>query len=337
MRNLITGTTWAGALVAVLLGTAACGSTDQDAAVPAPRSSAPTPTPSATATATSTPHGVAPLTGEPADSDDARTRAPIIVPLTGAHPDGLDRADTVFEEVTDPVRYITAFQSRDAGTIGPVGQNRPTDEQMSETLQPLLASTGGRTGFMTQVNDADVTDVSRPAQPSAYHASGSGVFTSTKKLYAAADHDSRSGSAQTFFQFGDASDDVATTGVKHADKLRITLPGRPDQTWTYHADRHRWRRTAGGPRVDMANIVVQHVTYKQVRINKAGATAPRAKVYGDGTAVAAGAGQFASGGWSKNGADAPTVYYDADHFPFTLVPGPTWVLLAPSGTKVHAG
>jgi hypothetical protein len=99
--------------------------------------------------------------------------------------------------------------------------------------------------------------------------------------------------------------------------------------------------TAGGPRVSVANLVVQIVSFKTVYLSrKYGETAQSARVIGKGPAtVFSGAapggsgGTAAAGSWAKPGLTAVTNYFDAAGAPMTFEPGPTWIVLAPAGTR----
>jgi hypothetical protein len=43
------------------------------------------------------------------------------------------------------------------------------------------------------------------------------------------------------------------------------------------------------------------------------------------------------GTWSKPGLGDITNFLDAAHLPMVFLPGPTWIILAPPGTRVESG
>jgi Protein of unknown function (DUF3048) C-terminal domain len=94
----------------------------------------------------------------------------------------------------------------------------------------------------------------------------------------------------------------------------------------------------------VANLVVQVVSFKTVYLSrKYGQTVPSARVIGRGTAtVFSGTapgqsggtgGTAAAGSWTKPGLTTVTNYFDAAGQPMSFEPGPTWVVLAPAGTR----
>ena len=104
-------------------------------------------------------------------------------------------------------------------------------------------------------------------------------------------------------------------------------------------------QTAGGPRVSVANLVVQIVAFKTVYLSrKYGQTAQSARVIGTGPATVFSAGSpgaapgsggtAAAGTWVKPGLAAVTNYLDASRVPMDFAPGPTWIMLAPAGTRI---
>ena len=105
------------------------------------------------------------------------------------------------------------------------------------------------------------------------------------------------------------------------------------------ADTGLWAMTRGGPKVGVANVVVQTVPYKQVGGRHAGTAVESAHVIGKGTVEvfsgsAGGSGTAAPGTWSKPHLNQLTNYMDGNDFPMAFQPGPTWVIFAPKGTKV---
>jgi len=127
--------------------------------------------------------------------------------------------------------------------------------------------------------------------------------------------------------------------------VRVLMPHHPAQRWAYDAGSRRWVQLSGAPRVAVANLVIQTVRYKTVFLNRqAGVTAPSpARPLGDGRAVilstAPGRAPVSSGqevrvDWSKPDTADITNYVSSRGVLAEFTPGPTWVLLAPAGTRV---
>lgn len=312
----------------------ACGGHDGDGALPPanPYSTTPAASPSA-----SMPAVTSPLTGLPVHGGrDRATRPAFGVGISGPDVSGLDDADIVYEEISDPVRYIAVYQSRDSDRIGPLGQGRSTDPQALGPLRAGLGYLSMRSGPHSQMSKMNVPDLGYPKHSGAYTSSGGHTYTSTKDMYSAIGkmHDKPRRPPEPF---GFASDGkpLASTGLKKAAKLRVRVPGEGTQTWSYAKD--RWTRGGAGPHVSVANVIIQHTTYKPTNIAHGGVTAPKAKVFGDGSVDVVSGGHAASGRWVRKAADSLMLYVDGDSFPFRFAPGRTWVLFAPPGTSVKVG
>jgi hypothetical protein len=123
--------------------------------------------------------------------------------------------------------------------------------------------------------------------------------------------------------------------------VRVEAPGEPAEQWNFDASTDRWVQTAGGPRVSVANLGVQIVSFKIVYVSrKYGQTVESALFTGKGAATvfsgkAAGqsGGTGATGSWAKPGIAAVTNYFDAADQPMSFEPGPTWVVLGPADTR----
>ena len=311
---------------------AACGGHSGGGALPPPNPYSSTPAASASASATGP---TSPLTGLPVHGHDKATRPAFGVGVSGSDVSGLDNADIVYEEISDPVRYIAVYQSHDSDRIGPLGQGRSTDPQVLGMLHGGLGYVSMRSGPHSQMSTMHVADLGYPAHAGAYKSSGGHVYTSTKGMYSAIGklHD-RPHQPPEPFTFASDGKPLASKGMKKATKLRVSVPGEGTQTWSYA--KGAWRRGGPGPHVSVANVIVQHTDYKATNIAHGGVTAPKAKVFGKGACEVASGPHSAKGRWVRHAADALMLYVDGDSFPFRFAPGRTWVLLAPPGTSVKA-
>lgn len=324
---------WAGSVLAIVAGLAAVGCA---AAIPNPVSagggSAPPASPKATASADTLSGSVAPLTGLPASS--AAAARPAVAVDVGRAPQGLPSADVIYQEISSPVRYIAVFQSASASGVGPVTGTQPTDSQVLTVLHASLAYDGGTPTFIKILDHSKVKDMGAANHSSLY----SGGTVSTKAVLGAA----HGGSAPPpIFVYRDSNNStLAKTGVSHPTSVRLSIPGYGTESWTYSSHSGRWALTSGGPKTSVANLVVQTVSYRQAFVNKkAGQTTPTARAIGGGAAqvfsgAAGGSGSAASGTWSKPHFQDVTNYLDKNDYPMAFQPGPTWVILAPRGTRV---
>ena len=287
---------------------------------------------------------MAPLTGLPATGAVAQ-RPAVAVAVAGPAPAGLGAADVVFEEMSSPVRYLAVFQSAEASAVGPVTSTRPTDGQALSVLHPLIGYAGGTSSFISVLDATKIVDAGYAGHASLYSAGSGGLTVSTAALAAAGRSD---GPPPGLFSYRAPGAPLASAKQSHPASVRVDVPGLPEQRWDFDARAGRWVETAGGPRVSVANLIVQIVSFKTVYLSrKYGQTAQSARVVGTGQvtvfSAAAGGGTGGSAGnsggiaaagtWVKPGLAAVTNYLDAAGVPMDFAPGPTWIVLAPAGTR----
>jgi hypothetical protein len=282
------------------------------------------------------------LTGLPVSSASAARPAVALV-VSGAHPKGLGAADLVFEEFTSPVRFVAVYQSRTAGTVGPIGAIRPADGQMLSVLHPLIGYQGAAAPYFTKSLDkAKVTDAGFPKHPSLYRG-GTGDLTTSTWAIAGAVHGATA--PPPLFQYrGPGAGTLAGSGVSRPDAVRITVPGSGVQDWDFDSHADRWTLSRGGPHVQAANVVIQTVPYQRLTVSRRqGIFVRNARVLGtgraevlSGSAPGGSGGTAAAGTWSKPNSGDVTNYFDSHGSLMMLQPGPTWIILAPPGTHVGA-
>jgi DUF3048 family protein len=315
-------------VIAVL---SACSAAPQASspAVPKPKQ-----TSSASSAATASPSGsagpAAPLTGLSVTAAVAQ-RPAVAVAVSGPDPAGLGSADLVFEEMSSPVRYLAVFQSAQASVVGPVTATRPMDGQALSVLHPLTGYTDGTASFISVLDATKIVDAGYAGHASLYSSGPGGLTVSTAALAGA---DRSDGPPPPLFSYRAPGNPLASAGQTHPTSVRVNVPGQPPQQWSLDARSGRWVQTAGGPRVRVANLVIQVVAFKTVYLSrKLGQTAQSARVVGSGPATVFSGANAAAGSWVKPGLAAVTNYFDAAHLPMDFAPGPTWVVLVPAGTR----
>jgi hypothetical protein len=150
------------------------------------------------------------------------------------------------------------------------------------------------------------------------------------------------------FPYRPATGSLASTAQTRPTSVQVETPGQAPERWSFDAGTDRWVLTAGGPRVSVANLVVQIVSFKTVYLShRYGLTTQSPEVIGRGAATvfsgtmagpsggtaSAGGGTAAAGTWSKPSIASVTNYFDAAGQPMSFTPGPTWIVLAPAGTQ----
>lgn len=317
-------------LAAPLLLTLACSpaAPSTAATTPAstqqPTSASASPSPSAPA-----PVYLAPLTHLPT-SAAVLTRPAVAVAVDG-NPVGLAQADIVYEEISDTLRWVAVYQSTDA-TVGPVAPTRPADHLLVGVLGPIYAFDGGPKGFVAQDKTGDVVPLDATATPSAFVTTGGRLTVST----ASARVGRTAAKPAPVLPFaGPLTPQLAA----HVTKRKVTLvvPGAATQTWAFDAATHLWTRSTGGPKVSVANLVVQSVAYKSVQLKHPdGPFVPSARVTGLGHSWVFAGSDMVSGIWRKSGKASVTNYGDNHGVPARFTAGRTWVVLLPPGSRVVA-
>jgi hypothetical protein len=265
--------------------------------------------------------------------------------VAGPDPQGLTSADVVYEMATSPVHYLAVYQSRLTTTVGPVTTTLPADRQVLAVLHPLIGYDGAALPYFVKLLDGSktkVTDAGYTRYPSAYTTTSAGVTTSPQVVLHSVSGDT---APPPLFQYRGAASGartLASTGVWRPTSVQVNIPGEDTQVWSFSTNSDRWTLTSGGPSVQVANLVVQRVSYKQISVNaKHGIVAPNPLVTGSGSAeVFSGSasggsgGTAASGTWSKPHTSSLTNYLDSSGTQMAFQPGSTWIILAPPGTHV---
>ena len=291
----------------------------------------------ATANPTASAGPLAPLTGLSVTTAVAQ-RPAVAVAVAGSDPVGLGSADLVFQEMTTPVRYLAIFQSDQVSKAGMVTSTIPSDGQALSVLHPLTSYNGGTSSFISVLDGTKIIDDGYAGHMSLYSAGSGGLTVSTAALAAAGSSDAP---PPALFFYRPPSEPLATGHETHPTSVQVEVPGQPTERWAFDARADRWIETAGGPRVSVANLIVQIVSFKTVYLSrKYGQTTQSARVVGtgqtvvfSGTAPGGGGGTAAAGTWTKPGLAAVTNYFDATHLPMDFTPGPTWIVLTPTGTR----
>ena len=315
----------------------ASGNSSSPAASSSPSASA---SPSATATSSSV---TAPLTGLPASTSTA-SKAAVAIALAGPDPQGLTSADVVYEMATSPMRFLAVYQSKLGTTAGPVTTTQPADREVLSVLHPLFGYDGAALPYFVSLLDngkTKVTDAGYAAHPSAYVAGSAGVTASPRAILNAVSGDTAPPPVFRYRGTATGASTLASTGMWRPGKVQVSVPGQSAQEWTYSTDSRRWALTSGGPKVEVANLVVERVGYKQIGVNRRhGVTLPNPKVTGSGSAeVFSGntsGGTAASGTWSKPHPSSVTNFVDSGGSLMAFQTGPTWVIFAPPGTQVSS-
>jgi Protein of unknown function (DUF3048) C-terminal domain/Protein of unknown function (DUF3048) N-terminal domain len=283
-----------------------------------------------------TPAAILPLTGLGTNAKALASERVMAAALDASYgrpqPTGLNLAETVYVEYSDTLRMLALYQSVAAPVLGPIAQTRPVDGPILGFLQPGFANAGGPAGFVAQLDQSTVTDLSSSRDPAAYTTTAAGLTTSTSALRKTT---ATTPPAPPLFTFGSSTSALAKA-ARPVHSVTVAVAGFPTVTWNYDTRTGHWRTTdevmaAGSP----TSLVFQQVPYKTVQLHHpGGAFVPSARVYGRGVATVVSGPSAVTGVWTKPGDAAVTVYADSSGVPLSFHPGVTWVFLVPSGTQV---
>lgn len=326
--------------VALLLLSAACGGGGDDAAKG--RSQLPE-------TTTTTVAPTAPLTGLPVGDPAILNRIAVAVKIDNdpvSRPQaGLDKADVVYEEITEGItRFVAVFQSTDSEAIGPVRSVRPADPVIVSPLSGLFAFSGGSPATLDLVRSAGLNSITENNTDTLRRRSGRSapynLYTSTEALFRKAPTGAKA--PPPFAQFLKPGEAFNPAGATPA--TRVTVQASPGVTATYEWDpaSSTFKRSTngsahaleGGGQIAPTNVIVQFTPYSRFSAD-AKVTFP--EVVGSGEAVFFAGGSTVRGRWSKTGPTAVTTYTDAAGAPIPLPPGRTLVELVAPGSAITTG
>lgn len=328
--------------VALLLLAAACGGGGDDAAKGRSQVTEP-PT-----TATTLAPG-APLTGLPVSDPAILNRIAVAVKIDNnpeARPQaGLDKADVIYEEVTEGItRFVAVFQSTDAAAVGPVRSVRPADPLIVAPLTGLFAFSGGSPAAVDLVRSAGLNTITENNTDTLKRRSGRSapynLYSTSDALFAKAPAGAKA--PPRFAQFLKQGEAFAPAGATPA--VTVSVQAAPSVTATYDWDpaASAYKRATngaphaleGGGQLAPNNVIVQFTPYSRFAAD-AKVTYP--EVIGSGDAVFFAGGSTVKGRWSKSGAAAVTTFTDAAGAPISLPAGRTLVELVTPGAGVTAG
>lgn len=323
-----------GSLVCLSLGLAACSTPATSDSSSGGELPSPSASPSAATSAPPADAILAPLTGV-ATTAAVAARPAVAVPIViggSRPPSGIGSADIVYAEWDGQtgIRLLALFQSQDNPGVGPVAGLAPSDAKLLPVVKPVLAAGPSYVKFSRLAAAAGLNVATTDAHPTAYQQSGGIAYASTAALRALAVPGTTA--PQGLFPLAAPDDKLAAIGVRPVTQFKVPSAARPVFSWSWDAGQKRWRATIGGAAVSAANVIVLVMPYKTV-LAKApqGPPVPTANIFGTGSAYAVSGAFGASGRWARNGPIKIHTVATADGVTMRFQPGPTWVILVPTG------
>jgi hypothetical protein len=246
---------------------------------------------------------------------------------------GLDRADVVYEELTEGgiTRFLALFHSQLPPRVGPTRSVRAVDPALAAPQGGVFAYSGGVPTNVDAIEGAPVTAVDETAAGDAMQRDDSierphNLFTIPEAmLELAGDHDDP---PPPLFEYGKA---LASAGAEPCPNVTIAF-GSDDFTSIYMGQNGKgWARsTPNGPfpADNGGQITTTNVVVLRVADQSAGATV------GSGEALVFRNDTMATGTWNRDDENDAWNLRDAEGKPLKLARGKTWVHLAVPDTVV---
>jgi hypothetical protein len=283
---------------------------------------------------------VAPLTGLPDLDGTAGTRPALTVKVDnlngeGVRPQtGLDRADVVYEEVTEGgiTRFAAIFQSQVPEEVGPIRSVRAIDSDLVAVIGGVFAYSGGAAPNVEKIEQAPVNAIDEDS-------AGDAMFRNDAKqaphdLYgrpqALFDKGGQPVPPPPLFQYLAEGEVFAGEAVT---SFRVGFGPGYAPNYTYDAVTRTWKRDIDGlpfvmsdlTQVAPTNVIVQFTQYTG---------GGEGDVIGEGVAWIFSDGKLIRGTWSRTAREEVIQYFDAAGQPVKLLPGATWVELLPNLSPV---
>lgn len=283
---------------------------------------------------------VAPLTGLPDLDGTAQTRPALTVKVDnlngeGVRPQtGLDRADVVYEEVTEGgiTRFAAVFQSQVPEEVGPIRSVRAIDPDLVAVIGGVFAFSGGAGPNVEKIRQAPVNAIDEDA-------AGDAMFRNDAKdaphnLYgrpqALFDKGGQPVPPPALFEYLAEGEVFAGEAVT---SFRVGFGPGYAPNYSYDAATRTWKRDIDSVPFTMSdltqvaptNVIVQFTQYTG---------GGEGDVIGEGVAWIFSDGKLIRGTWSRAAREETIKYFDAAGQPVKLLPGSTWVELLPNLSPV---
>lgn len=337
----------AGVLLSVAL-LAGCAASAEPTAKPSP-SPSPTASPSPSTPAPKpSPKAVSPFTGKsPLSTGDVVAMKIDNSPLARPYHRGLNEAALMYQEMMEggATRFLAVYSPATGSEVGPLRSVREGDIELMQQFGKLaLGASGGNTGVLATLAQAEknglMLDVSFDTIPGPYRKGerrkdAINFFTSPEKI--AKTKPSGTKPRDIGLRFGPLP---AGAGFPAA-KASVRFSPISVVSVAYDKAGGRYAVFQDGDRMkDYAptNVVVQHVQIRNTKyVDVLGNRTPYTNTVGTGPVAVLRDGRRLSGTWRRMAPHTGTRFLDDKGRDLPLRPGPTLVLLVPSGMPLNVG
>jgi hypothetical protein len=283
-------------------------------------------------------------------------RRPLAVVIDNFYPDarpqtGLSRASVVFEALTEGgiTRLMALFLEHDPGNMGPVRSARPYFVSWAAGFRAIFVHAGGAPAALQMLRrtpslaDLDALQTATPFSRASDRVAPHNLYTTASGARAlAVRRGEAAGTPTSPFVF---TKEAPLAARGHSSSFQITFstpqvfsPPAYTVSYRYARRRNEYLRSQGGvPFIDRAtgaqiapsNVIVLFTKATPILNDPAGRIALGA--VGEGRATLFQNGHEVHGSWSKASTSSPLFFTRTDGSPMKLVPGQTWIEVAPPG------
>ena len=268
-------------------------------------------------------------------------------PLARPYFRGLDKAALMYQELMEggSTRFLAIYGAANGAEVGPIRSVREGDlELLRQFGKVALGSSGGNTGVLRTVAEAErkglMLDVSFDTVPGPYRKAerrkdAINFYTTPAKIDAAKPSGTKPKDIGLHFAPlpPGAGQPAGKASVRFSDIAKVTVQFDPN-TGAYAVFQDGMRMPGYAP----TNVIVQHVKIRNTRyVDVVGNPTPFTATVGDGPAVVLRDGRRLSGTWRRQTVEFGTRFLDDKGRDLPLKPGPSLVLLVPSGQPLQVG
>lgn len=292
--------------------------------------------------------GIAPLTGLPMDSS-LSSRPAVLVKIDntskGRPQEALGQADLVYEEMIEGgfTRLAAVFHTN-APLMGPIRSGRTTDIALIGSLnEPVFAWSGANLVHAALLRQQTMVDLGAQSRSEYFRADDRpgtyDLMSEAQTLLDIALGRGDGGTPPPHFEYRDDTIGLPASATP-ASTVTVSFPSVTAR-WGWDAAAGGWARTQGGTdhvdaqgeRVVAANVVVAEVREVATgSVDTAGATVFEQQFLGSGRGWVFTDGHVVEVTWTKPSISSVATWTTPDGIPVALMPGITWVELAPLGT-----
>lgn len=291
--------------------------------------------------------GVAPLTGQPVQSEIVNRRpwAVVVENLASIRPQaGLSYADVVFEAPAEGgvTRFLAIFQSRMPATVGPIRSAREYFNGWARGFKALYSHSGGSPEALAQLNKGygALQNIDEFANAAAYERitgkAPHNLFTTNERFLNYVQSRAWSTETQvTALSYGALPGDTPA--------VEITIPYVPTDysvRYIYVSSEQGYQRTLNtgiqtdkvtGAPITVQNAVVMFTDVSEIPGDEAGRLTVRTT--GTGDIYLFRNGKKFDGRWMRKTQDDNLTFIDTTGAPLLLSPGNTWISIKDSDRK----